>query len=244
LAAAADAEQVMENGQLILSYQHTVQPRATELAIPELGRTIPLDVALSPAENADRAFHRYRKLRDARVRIPTLLEAAEAEVARLEDIAAFTRLAGSEGELRELERAIAPSRERAAPGRRREKRRGPVRYRYDGHTAIVGRNAAENEEVTFRLARREDTWLHARGRTGAHVILQTPEELPTDAVIEAAARLAAYFSEGRSDAAVDVDVTRARDVRKIAGGPPGRVTYRNERTLRVQPQISGWDSSG
>jgi predicted ribosome quality control (RQC) complex YloA/Tae2 family protein len=104
--------------------------------------------------------------------------------------------------------------------------------------ALVGRNARENEQITFRLADRDDLWLHARERTGAHVVVSGGA--PPDDVLEAAAALAAYYSEGRSDSAVDVDVTEVRNVRKIPGGPPGRVTYRNFRTVRVAPTPGRW----
>jgi len=57
---------------------------------------------------------------------------------------------------------------------------------------------------------------------------------------EGAARLAAYYSEGRTDTRVDVDVTEVRNVRKIPGGAPGRVTYQHFRTLRVEPGIDSW----
>jgi predicted ribosome quality control (RQC) complex YloA/Tae2 family protein len=104
----------------------------------------------------------------------------------------------------------------------------------------VGRSARENEEVTFRLARRGDLWLHARQRTGAHVIVQAQNENVPQEIVEEAARLAAYFSEGRNDSAVDVDVTHVRNVRKIPGGAPGRVTYRHFQTMHVQPGLQGW----
>jgi predicted ribosome quality control (RQC) complex YloA/Tae2 family protein len=93
------------------------------------------------------------------------------------------------------------------------------------------------------LASRGDTWLHARELTGAHVILRGDAE-PDEAAVEAAAALAAYFSEGRTDSAVDVDVASVRDVRKIPGGPPGRVTYRNFRTVRVRPGLDEWSRDG
>jgi predicted ribosome quality control (RQC) complex YloA/Tae2 family protein len=241
LEAAEDAETAMERGQLILAYQYLLSPRANRLEIPELDITIQLDPELTPSENAEKAFRRYRKLRDARSRIPDLLRRAETEVGRLQDLAAFVRLAESEGELRDLERAVdRPNGDRRPSATKREKSRGPARYQMDGYSLIVGRNARENEEVTFRLARRDDLWLHARQRTGAHVILHSVEDAPSDEVLEAAAGVAAYFSEGRNDTAVDVDVARVRDVRKIPGGPPGRVIYRGESTVRATPGMGEW----
>jgi predicted ribosome quality control (RQC) complex YloA/Tae2 family protein len=240
LLASEDAEAAMHRGQLILAYKYRLPPRAALLDIPELETSIQLEPDLTPSENAEKAFRRYRKLRDGRARIPGLLQSAETEVGRLEDLVTFIRLAGSEGELRDLERSLERQQEGGAPTRKREKRKGPARYHRDGLSLIVGRNARENEEVTFHLARRDDLWFHARGRTGAHVILHS-EDVPSDRELEAAAAMAAYFSEGRNDTAVDVDVAHVRDVRKIPGGPPGRVTYRGENTIRVTPGTGDWE---
>ncbi len=246
LEASEDAETVMQWGQLVLAYQHAIVPRSTQLVIPELDVTIPLDPRLTPLENAERLFRRYRKLRDARKRLPALLAATEAQVARLQDAAVFAGLATSEADLRDLRNTLSPARQPAGTkhaktaNTRKRVPAGPARFSFDSYTALVGRNAQENEDVTFRLARRDDLWLHVRERTGAHVVLQSRSGEAPPEVVEHAARLAAYFSEGRSDTRVDVDVTLVRSVRKIPGGPPGRVTYRNFRTVRVEPGIAPW----
>ena len=243
LAATAQSESVMQQGQLVQAYQHAVQEGSSKLVIPELDVTIALDPLLSPNDNAERLFRRYRKLRDAGKKLPELLKQAETEAARLSDLAAFGLLAESEADLRALRDEVStePPRPLKAKARPRKKR-GPARFSWSGVTALVGRNARENEEVTFHLARRDDLWLHVRERTGAHVIVQGGADLP-DEVVAAAAALAAYFSEGRSDSAVDVDVAPVRAVRKIPGGAPGRVTYRDFRTVRVSPSTEGWASS-
>ena len=101
----------------------------------------------------------------------------------------------------------------------------------DGHQLLVGRTSAQNA-LALELATPDDLWLHARGVTGAHVILRGQPPEPT---IVKAASVAAYYSEARHAAAVPVDVTQRRHVRKIKGGPPGAVTYRGERTLSVTP---------
>ena len=242
LAATAQAESVMQQGQLVQAYQHAVQDGSSTLVIPELDLTIPLDPLLAPNENAERLFRRYRKLRDARKKLPQLLEQAETEVARLGDLAAFGLLAESEADLRALRNEVSTELERPLKTKAKpRKKRGPAQFSLSGVTALVGRNARENEEVTFKLARRDDLWLHVRERTGAHVILQGGAVMSDQVVAEAAA-LAAYFSEGRSDSAVDVDVAPVRAVRKIPGGAPGRVTYRDFRTIRVAPTAEGWAS--
>lgn len=240
LVSAADADAVMERGQLLLAYAYGVSKGARELEIPELEIRIPLEPLLSPAENAERLFKRYRKLKDAQRRIPAMMEIATKELERIDELAAFAWMATSEADLRALQPELHPEIEVPVKRSKNNKRRGPPHYQFNDWTAVVGRTARENDEVTFRVARRDDLWLHARGRTGAHVVLQGTTRDVSDDVLFAAAALAAYFSEGRSDTAVDVDVAAVRDVRKTPGGPPGRVTYRDARTVRVQPGLEGW----
>jgi predicted ribosome quality control (RQC) complex YloA/Tae2 family protein len=243
LEASGQAETIMERGQLVLTYAHAVTPGSVELTVPELGVCIPLDPRLSPAENAEKLFRRYKKLRDARRRLPALIANTQTEATRLDELATFIGLAQSERDLHDLRQEFQPP-DNLKPSRKpqKETRRGPARYVWQktGDVAIVGRHARENEEVTFRVARRDDLWLHAKGRTGAHVVLQRRSVEPGEGVTAAAAQLAAYFSEGRRDSKVDVDVTDVRQVRKLSGGIPGKVTYQNFRTLQVQPDISGW----
>ncbi len=106
-----------------------------------------------------------------------------------------------------------------------------------GNSVYVGRSGPQNDLLTFEIAGPDDTWLHARGVGGAHVIIRwrnpaSPEDPDT---VAAAAALAAWYSAARESGGVEVDVARRRHVRKIKGGRPGMVTYRNERTIRVQP---------
>jgi predicted ribosome quality control (RQC) complex YloA/Tae2 family protein len=239
LRSSGDADDLMQQGQLLLAYGHTLSPRADLLEIPELDTRIELDPRMTPAENAERMFRRYRKLKDAARRIPGMLASAAEELERFDETATFARLAGSEADLESLRRELTKE-DKAAPAKKQNTRRGPPRYRLDGLTAVVGRSAKENEEVTFRIARGEDAWLHARGRTGAHVIIPGGGKGLSDEQLSAAAELAAYFSEGREDTAVDVVVAAVRDVRKVPKGAPGKVTYRNARTVRVKPGIDKW----
>jgi predicted ribosome quality control (RQC) complex YloA/Tae2 family protein len=101
----------------------------------------------------------------------------------------------------------------------------------------VGKNAAQNAHLTFGRAKPDDMWLHARNIPGAHVVVPTSEGLPTEEDVLWAAGVAAHYSRARQDTAVDVDITLKKYVRAIKGAPPGMVTYRNETTLRVGPQV-------
>jgi predicted ribosome quality control (RQC) complex YloA/Tae2 family protein len=103
----------------------------------------------------------------------------------------------------------------------------------------VGRNARDNDTLTFRFARGNDLWLHARGQTGSHVVVPgTGEAGPDGETLLDAAELAAHFSAARGEAFVEVASTRCKYVRKAKGAAPGAVTFSQERTigLRHEPE--------
>lgn len=105
----------------------------------------------------------------------------------------------------------------------------------DGMVLLVGKNSRQNEEVTFHQASANDTWLHARGVPGAHVIIRNGGRPVAEATLREAAALAAYYSQSRLAGSVPVDYTEQRYVRHMKGGGPGMVTYERERTLHVAP---------
>lgn len=103
----------------------------------------------------------------------------------------------------------------------------------EGHQILVGGSARGNERATFDLATGGDVWLHARGVPGAHVILKLDGQEPGRKELLEAATLAASRSQARGSGKVPVDYTLQRYVRKVKGGPPGLVTYTQEKTIRV-----------
>jgi predicted ribosome quality control (RQC) complex YloA/Tae2 family protein len=119
----------------------------------------------------------------------------------------------------------------------RADRRAPLSLvAHDGSTILVGRNSRQNDQVTFRQAKAEDWWFHARGVPGAHVIVRSQGEPLSPGTVQQAAGLAAYFSRLGDEPDVPVDYTQRRHVRRIPGAAPGLVTYSQEQTVRVQPQ--------
>jgi predicted ribosome quality control (RQC) complex YloA/Tae2 family protein len=108
----------------------------------------------------------------------------------------------------------------------------------EGCEVLIGRGDEENDHLTFEVAAPEDFWLHvAGGIAGSHVIIRNPEKLEalSDEIIRRAAELAAWHSKARSAGRVEVHLCRVADVRKPRGAPPGQVTLRQWRRLRVQP---------
>jgi predicted ribosome quality control (RQC) complex YloA/Tae2 family protein len=113
-------------------------------------------------------------------------------------------------------------------------RSGPRHYLTSrGLSVLVGRGARENHHLTFGVARGEDLWLHARDVPGGHVILRDPENRAGPDDIREAAELAAFFSDARTEGAVDVHVSRRKNLRSAGGG---RVRVGHSETVRAQPR--------
>ncbi|HEX6292201.1 MAG TPA: NFACT RNA binding domain-containing protein [Herpetosiphonaceae bacterium] len=236
LERANALERLRWEGEMIFGYLHTVEPGQTELRVE--GRAIKLDPGKTPVENAQARFREYDKAKGALAGVPERLGATDAQLAYLDETLTLLKLADSYEAIAGIEREVyeqgvlkPPSGKAQARGPRSR----PLRLRSsDGLTIYVGRSAGQNEEVTFRLARPDDRWFHVREIPGAHVIVQAEDEPPAR-TIEEAAGLAAYFSAARESTSVEVVMTQRRHVRKVAGGPPGLVSYRNEQTVRAAP---------
>ena len=110
-------------------------------------------------------------------------------------------------------------------------------FTHAGYEILVGKAAADNDYLTFRVAEPHDVWLHVAGGTpGSHVLIRNPEHGPVPAeVTERAAALAAWYSKARNAARVEVHVCRAADVKKARGAPAGQVQITRYKSLRVAP---------
>ena len=205
---------------------------------------VALDPALPPRENMERWYRRYRRIADSAARVA----ARDAEVAARQaalgalaaeiDGAALERLPRLEKEARRL--GAAPRRA-AEPGRRRRREEPLPPYRtfrsLSGASVLVGRGAEANDALTLRVARGNDLWLHARGRTGAHVVIRLGKgEGPDQDTLLDAAHLAVHFSDARGEPQAEVDYTRAKHVRKPKGAAAGAVTYSQERVLLLRAE--------
>jgi predicted ribosome quality control (RQC) complex YloA/Tae2 family protein len=113
----------------------------------------------------------------------------------------------------------------------------------DGLTVLVGRSAADNDLLTFKLGAPRDFWLHVAGDSGSHVIVRNPENLarlPRD-TLRFAAALAAGYSKARAGGRVAVHVARCADVAKPRGFAPGKVTLARFETVHASPRRDASD---
>lgn len=240
----AERETLRQSGELILAYQYTFQPGQTELRAaydvdqPEL--VIALDPGMTPLENAQRYFERYNKAKRALDDVPTLIEDTRAELDYLTQLLTDLELSANWPEIDEVQQTLQVKgywRGKPRPRVAGAAKSAPLRIVHkDGYVLWVGRNSRQNEIVTFEKGSPVDWWLHARDVAGAHVIIKNDGRAIPDDVFEQAAALAAYYSASQNEARVIVDVTQRKHVRKIKGGGPGMVTYRNEETRTVVPR--------
>ncbi len=231
-------------GELILAYQYVLTDGQTELraqydpAGAELA--IALDPDLSPLENAQAYFRRYEKAKSAAQALPALIKETRIELDFVAQLESDLLAAVNWPEIDDVIQALqARGHWRGARLKRigGGGRAGPLRVvSRDGYVIWVGRNSRQNEEVTFKRAKAQDIWLHARGAPGAHVVIRNDGRRIGEALIAEAAAVAAWHSSRRNDASVPVDYTRVKYVRAIKGAGAGMATYRNERTISVQPQ--------
>lgn len=257
MARAEEAERWRRWGEAIYAYAWSLAPGQRELVADDL--IVPLDPTRTPSENAQEYFERYRKAQSAAANLPALLDEARHAIAYLDQLLTLLRLAERFEQIAAIDRewqdwqagrhrAPAQGDDRARRGGKGQGKGGAARGRgvapprplalraRGGHQIFIGHTSAQNDAVTFDIGGPDDSWLHSRGVPGSHVIVKWAGGRADDAIVQAAAELAAYYSGGRESGRVEVDHAARRDVRKIKGAGPGMVTYRNERTLRVSPR--------
>ena len=240
LLATENAEEFRQKGELLTTFLHQVPNDQDQVILENYYTnqpiTIALDKALTPNQNAQRYFKRYQKLKEAVKYLTDLIEETKATILYLESVETVLNQAGLD-EIAEIrEELIQTGFIRRRQREKIQKRQKPEQYlASDGKTIIyVGRNNLQNEELTFKMARKEELWFHAKDIPGSHVVISGNLN-PTDEVKTDAAELAAYFSKGRLSNLVQVDMIEVKKLNKPTGGKPGFVTYTGQKTLRVTP---------
>jgi predicted ribosome quality control (RQC) complex YloA/Tae2 family protein len=194
-------------------------------------------------EEAAHRFSRYTKAKRAAQEIETRLSIIEKELDALRIRAAELENIITEEDEAALETFSGEKRpERAAQTKQKSSDNIPGARRFrssDGYEILVGRQARDNDHLTFRVARPHDLWLHAADYPGSHVIVRnsTRAEIPQRTVIEAA-QLAAAYSQARRDSKVDVHYAQRKFLSKPKGAAPGLVRMSSFRTITVEPRAS------
>ena len=200
---------------------------------------IDLDTRLSPSANAQRYYKLYNKAKKAKEVLTEQIKLWESELIYLDSVRAFLDKAVSEEDLTELREELYRSGYSAKLKNYRPQKKikmQPMQYKTSGgYTLFVGKNNIQNDNLTFKLAAKDDLWFHVKDMPGSHVILVTGGEEPSEKDYTEAAEIAAYYSKATAGP-VAVDYTKVRNVKKPAGAKPGFVIYKTNYTAFVSPR--------
>lgn len=202
---------------------------------------IPLDIKLSPVDNAQRYYKRYSKLKNANNLLLDQIPDTEAEIEYLENVLLSIENASEVYELDEIKEELITEGYIKANSKMKKKKKKeviaqPQHYiSRDNFNIYVGKNNRQNDYLTMKFAHKEDTWLHVQNMPGSHVLIKSEgKEIPST-TLEDAANLAAYFSKGKNSNHVAVDYTQRKYVRKPKNAKTGMVIYENFKTIIIDP---------
>lgn len=203
---------------------------------------IKLDPTLSPAQNAQKYYARYNKLKSTAENAAQQLEKSTTDLVYLESVSNAIAQCESAADLREIKAELVgggylKNRQKNAKRKEKDSVSAPAEYlSCDGFTILVGKNNKQNDFLTLKLAHGNDLWFHTKNIPGSHtVILTENREVPETTVWEAAC-LAAYHSKARASDNVPVDYTSIRNVKKPSGAKPGMVIYVKNKTVYASPE--------
>lgn len=207
---------------------------------------IKLDKRLSPSQNAQNYYKKYNKSKIALIEIQKQLEKTRNEIKYLEQTALNIDQSTYLSDLFEIHIELMETGYLKKPIVKKNiashKKTGYLKYRSsDGLDILVGKNNKQNDEITFKIASKEDLWFHIKDMPGSHVILRIKSKDYTDNTIHEAAKLAAYYSKAGNTPGISVDYTRKKNVRKPKGAKPGMVIYSDHSTIRVEKNTNSID---
>ena len=203
------------------------------------------DRGVTPQAVADQLFSRHRKAKRTREAVEARRPTLESRIAALDGLSGELERADSTSTVEALSSRLdkilgisrSPVRDRGRSSESSRTVRGARRFvSSDGYEILVGRTSAANDELTFKIARPSDIWLHAADYPGSHVVVKLLKrgDVPHRTLLEAA-QLAAYFSQAKDDALVDVRYTERKFVGKPRGASPGLVRLQRFKTVAVRP---------
>ncbi len=245
LAATYDRERLRQLGDILTANLHRIQKGQTVVEAEDFYDEnmaviqIPLSPQLSAQQNAAKYYKDYNRMKNAQRELERQLALGREELFYLQSVLEELNRAETEAELDDIRRELQEGGYiRADSGKKRMKqaKSAPMRFEStDGYPIYVGRNNQQNDQLTFKAARKDDLWLHAQKVHGSHVIISCGGTNPPDDTVTQAAQLAAYYSESTGGQNIPVDVTPVKQVKKTPGSKPGMVIYHTYKTVIVNP---------
>ena len=237
-------DEIRKNAELITANMYRLKKGDRELLCEDYYQPdcpevkIPLDPLKTPQQNAAAMYKEYNKLKAAEEHLTVLIDQGEKQLDYLNSVLEELSRAETEKDISDIRRELMETGYmKKAKGAKPEriKAQAPLRFvSDDGLEILIGRSNTQNDELTTKLARRTDYWLHTQKVHGSHVIVRCDGLEPPETTLEQAASLAVYYSQGRDSGKVPVDYTMVRFVRKPSGAMPGKVIYTDYKTLLAE----------
>lgn len=241
---AENREIYRQYGDLILSNIWRVTAKSTSLTCENYFEdnnpvTIPLDVQLSPQQNANAYYKKYRKLKSAYEHNTLLVEENTKLLQYLQTIKQNLAFCVDQEDLAQIRTELVSLgliKEKSTNKKQPTQAVKPLCYDVGGYLVYVGKNNVQNNHVTFKLAKPTDLWLHTQKIHSSHVVIVNDKggDLP-DNVIVTAAEICAYYSQAQNGSKIAVDYTAKSNLKKPNKAPLGFVTYNVYNTILVNP---------
>ena len=245
LEATFDRERLRQLGDILTANIHRIKKGQTTVTVEDFYDEnmaqieVPISPILSPQQNAAKFYKDYARMKTAEKELTKQIAIGEQELQYLQSVLEELNRAGTDAELEEIKLELQTGGYIRADSGKKKMKAGklpPMRFEStDGYPIYVGRNNRQNDELTFKLARKDDLWLHASKVHGSHVIISCGGTTPPDDTVTQAAQLAAYYSESTGGQNIPVDATLVKQVKKTPAGKPGMVIYHTYRTVIVNP---------
>ena len=239
ITESKDMEKYKEYGELLSSNIYRMQSGLKEIEVENFFDNnnpviIPLNESFSPSKNAQQYFKKYTKLKNSLLHANAQKEDYENNLDYLENVLYQIEECENVNDVEEIRKELIdegyihsnPSKKKKA-----QEVSMPHKYEMNGIEILVGKNNIQNEKLTLKEAKKTYTWLHTKNVHGSHVIIKS-DEVPDDVLLYAA-ELAVKHSQGKNSSKIEVDYTLVKNVRKLPGGKPGKVTYTNYKTIVV-----------
>lgn len=247
LKDAKNKEKYKIYGDLITANIYKIKRGDTEVSLenyyeadnPEL--KIALLSKLTPAQNAQRYYKLYSKLKNAEIEVEKQIKSTLADLEYFESTLALTENLTSESDINAVKSELSELgyvKRQKNPKRQKTPQAKPLHFvSSDGFDIYVGKNNTQNDYLTVKFANSGDLWFHTKQIHGSHTIIKlgVNKDIPDTTVLEAA-ELAAYYSKARESSGVPVDYTQIKNVKKPNGAKPGMVIYEGYNTLYVTPK--------
>ncbi len=247
LAESARAEQYELFGNLIMAHLPTLVKGVKSVDVENTFSqneliTIPLEPTMTPQKNAERYFEKAKKSKTAKEESRQRLTTLKQRLTSVNDLLEKSKSITESNSLKNFIQSYGEMVKELGYMTDKEQEELPPFKIFaveGGFTVYAGKNSVNNDLLTFRYAKPNDLWFHARGSSGSHVVLKlgTGEGTPTKKAVEQAASIAAYYSKMKNAKHVPVAMTERKYIHKPKGAPAGTVALDKEKVIFVQPLL-------